>query len=187
LNIMTQQRIRLLLFFILSCFIACQKDTISDAEAIRETPIEQIVTLYQNLGLDSKFNPDQEAVINWIPKWEEGIVQKANDTVEYMFVPLRPYLKKNKDRIAVEKGGKTYLLVKNGKEFYKAFYYTDNSEEMIEIRGFSGKMLLKNLTTGKANLIEYINGSPHFKDSLKSLKSSSQPQKWAGNSNVITV
>ncbi|KGE14253.1 hypothetical protein [Sphingobacterium deserti] len=174
---MSLKKIGILLSVIFSCLIGCRKDSFNNAEPMRETPIEQIKRLYQNLAIDSKFNPNTDAIIYWSPIWDEGIVQKTNDSVEYLFVPVRAYLKENKERIAIERGGKTYLLVKNGKEFYKAFYYTDNNGEIIEIGGFTGKMLLKNLKSGETNLIKYNNGSPYFKDPATILKTSSTQKK----------
>lgn len=117
--------------------------------------------------LDQKLIPNVKQTIVWEPDWEHPKSQIVNDTVSYVFYRLVAYLKKDGKLLeAKEVGTASYLMVKNEKEFFKAFYYhpanttnkSDNTNTLT-IENFTGNLLLKNLKNGKSFLLDYVNGA----------------------------
>jgi hypothetical protein len=114
----------------------------------------------------SKFEQKLIANVNqkyyWIPDWEHPSSQVVNDTVSYVFFPLIAYVKENNaTKTITELGSAHYLIVKNEKEFYKAFYYQpkapDNTSKLA-IDKFTGNLLLTNFENGKSYLLDYVEG-----------------------------
>lgn len=177
------------LLILLFIAVSCQKDSSQVLDSENKPTLADIKELYAKEGIFKKINPKDNMPIQWDPLWNEATVRKANDSVEYMFVPLHPYLKEDKKRMTIEKGGKTYLLVKNGREFYKGFFFNDKNEEITDLHSFSGKMLFTNLKSKAANLIKYRNGSPYFEgdENVQKKRASSTKMAWEQNCSYQTV
>ncbi|HAU52395.1 MULTISPECIES: hypothetical protein [Sphingobacterium] len=177
------------LLILLFIVVSCQKDSSQVLDNENKPTLADIKEFYAKEGIFKKINPNDNLPIQWEPLWDEVTVRKANDSVEYMFIPLHPFLKEDKKKITFEKGGKTYLLVKNGKEFYKGFFFNDTKEEITDLRSFTGKMLFTNLKSNAANLIKYRNGSPYFEgdENVQKKRASSTKMAWEQNCNYQTV
>ncbi|AOM77371.1 SprT-like domain-containing protein [Pedobacter steynii] len=127
--------------------------------------------------LEEKLIPNVKQDIVWIPDWENPNTQIVNDSVSYVLYPLiGKYSKNGKSEKAMLIGGKPYLMVKNEKEFYRAFYYSnDNSLQSmtnpteLKMDNFTGKLLLSSLTNRGNYLLDYVNGevSYSYKDLQK--------------------
>ncbi|GAA4209302.1 hypothetical protein GCM10022289_34550 [Pedobacter jeongneungensis] len=117
--------------------------------------------------LDQKLIPNVKQSIVWKPDWEHPSTQVVNDSVSYIFYRLKAYLKQDGKLLeAKEVGMATYLMVKNEKEFFKAFYYhpvnvADKAQnsKTFSVENFTGNLLLKNLSNGKSFLLDYVNGT----------------------------
>ncbi len=97
------------------------------------------------------------------------MVQTVNDSVSYVFYRLTAQvLRDKKHQVAKEIDAATYLMVKNEREFYKAFFYLppnlisknpiDDTPELI-MKNFTGKLLLSNLEIKQSFILDYKNGS----------------------------
>jgi len=119
---------------------------------------------YYSFKFDQKLIANVNQKYSWIPDWEHPRSQIVNDTVSYVFFPLVTYVtENNKPKKISELRSANYLMVKNEKEFYKAFYYqsiSPASKETSElaIDNFTGNLLLTNFENGKSYLLDYVDG-----------------------------
>ncbi len=121
---------------------------------------------YVAQGLHQKIQPNLSEKLTWTPDWKNPRIQVVNDTVSYVFFRLIAQVKQGgKSFVATEIGAASYLMVKNEKEFYKAFYFRPTagendtpSREILNMQNFSGNLLVTNLKDGKNFLLEYSNG-----------------------------
>ncbi|WP_139351042.1 hypothetical protein [Sphingobacterium sp. CZ-UAM] len=173
----------LILFLIAT---SCQKDRSQLLENLKKTSLEDVKELYYKQKVFSKINPKDNLPVQWEPLWDEATLKKTNDSVEYLFIPLHPSIKSDKNQKSEERGAKTYLLVKNGAEFYTGIYYGKSKEEIVDIWTFTGKMLFTNLKDGSSNLINYKNGSPYFDGSVSVKKKGTSSTKMGWEQNCRT-
>jgi len=173
----------LIMFFVT---IGCQKDQSQLVENKKEYSLEDVKELYSKQKVFGKINPKDNLPVQWEPLWDKATTKKTNDSTEYMFIPLHPYLKSDRKQKSEERGAKTYLLVKNGGEFYTGIYYGNSKEEIVDIRVFTGKMLFTNLEKGSSNLINYRNGSPYFDESVNIKKKGKSLTKMGWEENCRT-
>nr|WP_199158550.1 hypothetical protein [Pedobacter sp. ASV2] len=166
------------LFIICLCFNSCKKErsnadlkdnaktTLSKDGPDFKARLKAIKDQFYLLNLDEKFIPSVKKDMIWTPDWEHPNAQIVNDTVSYVFYRLIPRLKKdNKLLEANEINAATYLMVKNEKDFFKAFYYYPQTTEAstkakddFTIDNFTGNLLLTNLKNKQNFLLEYVNG-----------------------------
>ncbi|MGN7988135.1 hypothetical protein ACTJKC_12390 [Pedobacter sp. 22226] len=169
-----------LFVFALIAFWSCKKNNFlqQDHEVItkkvlsKESPdfssrLAAIKEKFYANKLDQKLIPNVKQSIVWKPDWEHPSTQVVNDSVSYIFYRLKAYLKQDGKLLeAKEVGMATYLMVKNEKEFFKAFYYhpvnvADKAQnsKTFSVENFTGSLLLKNLANGKSFLLDYVNGT----------------------------
>lgn len=133
------------------------------------TRLDAIEKEFYARKLDVKFAPKDDKGIIWTPEWSDPKIQTINDSVSYVFYRLTPSLKRDGKIVkAREAGAATYIMVKNEKEFYRAFFYlpenkrsknkSDDTPELI-MKNFTGKLLLSNLERKQSFLLDYKNGS----------------------------
>lgn len=131
--------------------------------------LDVIKSEFYKRKLDVKFAPKDDKGIIWTIEWSNPKVQTVNDSVSYVFYRFTAQVQREGKLFkAQETGAATYLMVKNEKEFYKAFFYLppnlrsknpiDDTPELI-MRNFTGKLLLSNLESKKSFLLDYKNGS----------------------------
>lgn len=162
-----------LLLFTLA--VSCKKDQAPEVSAplSKNTPdlsarLVAIKEQYYDQKLDAKFLPKSDKGVFWTPDWNSPKLQTVNDSVSYIFFPMKASIKRDgKLAVAIEAGAATYLMVKNEKEFYKAFYYLpankrsqvpENDSPEAIMQHFTGKLLLSSLQNGRNYLLEYENG-----------------------------
>ncbi|WP_131537141.1 hypothetical protein [Pedobacter nototheniae] len=166
------------LFIICLCFNSCKKEysnadlknnpktTLSKDGPDFKARLKAIKDQFYLLKLDEKFIPNVKKDMIWTPDWEHPNTQIVNDTVSYVFYRLIPRLKKDGKLLeANEISAASYLMVKNEKEFFKAFYYypqsseaTTKAKDNFKIDHFTGNLLLTNLQNKQNFLLEYVNG-----------------------------
>ncbi|MCX2432841.1 hypothetical protein [Pedobacter sp. GR22-10] len=127
--------------------------------------------------------------LSWSPDWDHPTVQIVNDTISYVFYPLFANLIKGDiTQKANELGSRSYLIVKNEKEFYRGIYYygtnvseADQMKEMTNTKSFTGSLALTNLETKRFFVIDYKNGllSDTPKKSSEILAMSNKDKKTA--------
>lgn len=133
------------------------------------TRLGKIKQEFYKRKLDANFAPKDDKGIIWTPEWSSPMIQNVNDSVSYVFYRLTAQVLRDKKlQNAQEVGAVTYLMIKNEKEFYKAFFYLppnlrsknpiDDTPELI-MQNFTGKLLLSNLESKKSFLLDYKNGS----------------------------
>lgn len=146
------------------------------------TRLDKIKQEFYKRKLDSNFTPKDDKGIIWTPEWSNPKIQTVSDSVSYVFYQLKAQVKREGKLVeAREVGAVTYLMIKNEKEFYKAFFYLppnlrsknpiDDTPELI-MQNFTGKLLLSNLESKKSFLLDYKNGSvsDEYKKNLLSLR-----------------
>lgn len=117
-------------------------------------------------GLDQKLVPNVDQKISWTPDWSHPKTQIVNDSVSYVFYRLIAHFKKDgKSLEAKEIGAASYLMVKNEREFFRAFYYRPENNankaqnaETFSMDSFTGNLLLRSLDHEKSFLLDYVNG-----------------------------
>ncbi|HAK30210.1 MULTISPECIES: hypothetical protein [Sphingobacterium] len=87
------------LLILLFIVVSCQKDSSQVLDNENKPTLADIKEFYAKEGIFKKINPKDNLPIQWEPLWDEVTVRKANDSVEYMFVPLHPFLKEDKEKI----------------------------------------------------------------------------------------
>lgn len=132
--------------------------------------------------LNERLAPKSDKGIMWEPEWSMPRIQTINDSVSYVFYRLKASVKRNGRLVeAHEAGAASYLMVKNEKEFYKAFFYLPESltqknvnltSAVYFMKNFTGKLLLSNLKSKQSFLLDYKDGrvSDTFKNSQLSYK-----------------
>jgi hypothetical protein len=122
---------------------------------------------YYKLKLDTGFKADSEKGISWTPDWENPDIRKVNDSVSYFYFKFRGIVQRDGKTVPItEMNAATFLMVKNGKEFYRAFYQssTVNSKNSVpeysklEMQTFTGSLILSNLESKQHYMLEYTNG-----------------------------
>lgn len=122
---------------------------------------------YYKLELDTGFKADKEKGISWTPDWENPEIRKVNDSVSYVYFKFKGSVQRDGKTVPItEMNAATFLMVKNGKEFYRAFYQssTVNSKNSVpeynklEMQTFTGSLILSNLESKRHYMLEYTNG-----------------------------
>ena len=173
-----KRKLFLYLLMILTLFsVSCRKDitslldishdsVLSRNSADYEARLEAIKDKYYSNKLSQKFVANVNHKYSWIPDWEHPKSQIVNDTVSYVFYRLVAYIKSDGKLSEVkEMNAASFLMVKNEKDFFKAFYYqpetagdkTKNPTE-LSINKFTGNLQLTNLENGKSFLLDYVEG-----------------------------
>jgi len=174
-NIQPRALSMLLLLSITVTFIRCAKEVmeptaanpLSKTSGDYQKRIAAIKTAFYQNGLDLKLTPNKSSNLIWNPDWEHSSVQVINDSISYVFFKLIPKINvKGKLYEAKEGGGASYLVVKNEKEFFKGLYRqtgikVDRNAEPTElsVTNFTGDLLLVNLKTERAFVVQYENGT----------------------------
>lgn len=157
-------------------FYACKKDQVTE---IPTTPLSKnapdlalrlaaIKEQYYDQKMDAGFLAKDVKGITWTPDWEKPRLETVNDSVSYVFFPMIGTVQKEGKPVKIQEiGAATYLMVKNEKDFYKAFYYvpedkrsknpSDDTSEAI-MQHFTGSLLLSSLNGGRNYLLDYVNG-----------------------------
>lgn len=169
------------LIFLLLVYISCKKGPIEKVsqEEVRSSVLSkyssdfsdrlnEIKKTFYSKKLDRKLTSTIGQDLVWTPDWKNSKSQIVNDTVSYIFYPLLPTITKDGKAIKVnELGSKTYLIVKNEKEFYRGRYYHPSGQinisesdrmKKILIENFTGDLLLSNLEKKQSYIINYENG-----------------------------
>lgn len=163
---------QLLLIAVFSIGIyACKKELLSQTDPLSKRSADLKIRLgaikdeFYRKNIDDKLKPKLEKGLSWIPEWGNPKIQVVNDSVSYVFYRMIGYLEKDGKKLKItEAGAATYLMVKNEKEYYKAFYYEPKKEtgsaegKELAMGNFTGKLLLSNLESGKNYLLDYVNG-----------------------------
>ncbi|WP_199140531.1 hypothetical protein [Pedobacter sp. ASV12] len=158
-------------------FFACKKELVIKTQTVplsKNTPdlSKRLATIrqqYYDQKMDARFVAKDDKGITWTPEWSNPKLQTVNDSVSYVFYQMIGTVKRDGKTVKVQEiGAATYLMVKNEKEFYKAFYsladdkrnknLSDDTSEVI-MRHFTGRLLLSSLTGGRNYLLNYVNGS----------------------------
>lgn len=122
---------------------------------------------FYKLKLDTGFKADSEKGISWTPDWENPEIRKVNDSVSYVYFKFKGTVQRDGKTVPIaEMNAATFLMVKNGKEFYRAFYQssTVNSKNSVpeynklEMQTFTGSLILSNLESKRHYKLEYTNG-----------------------------
>lgn len=156
--------------------VSCRKDampekTTAPPSASAPDLAQRLVAIkkqYHDEKLGVKFIAKDEKGITWTPEWDKPRLETVNDSISYVFYRMIGTLKREGKLAKVQEiGAATYLMVKNGKEFYKAFYYVpeekrskDPSEDASDaiMKHFTGTLLLSSLRGGRSYLLDYVNG-----------------------------
>jgi len=130
--------------------------------------LEAIKKSFYLQKLDEKIRPKKSNDLSWSPDWENPKIQIVNDSVSYVFFELLGIVKgSERTHTSKQFNGKSYLMIKNERQFYKAFYFSpssiakkeDNSSlEEFDTHHFTGQLLLTDLLTNKNYLINYEKG-----------------------------
>lgn len=159
----------LLLTFVISCRkerhqVNFEKKILSQNSSDFLSRINAIKIKYYDLNLNEKLNKNTSQNFKWAPNWDNPIVQTVNDTVSYVFFPMQAQkLVDGRLITAKELDSKTYLIVKNEKEYFKGIFYQPSSigePKTLSLLHFSGRLLLSNLATKEGFIIDYNNGEP---------------------------
>jgi hypothetical protein len=185
-NFQQQHRLRknlftLFLLAMISCtVIRCAKEAheISPTKMLSESGKDYQVRLsaikkhYYKSKLDANFKAKTEKGITWTPDWQNPSLQIINDSVSYLFFKLIGTVQRDgKALVGTEVNAATYLMIKNEKEFYRAFYQktekvsdkgSSPSYEKLNLKTFTGNLVLSNLESKRNYLLEYTNG--HLSD-----------------------
>lgn len=145
------------------------KTLLSKNSADLSSRLDVIKSEFLKRKLDAKFAPKKEGDIIWTPQWSSPKIQTVNDSVSYVFYHLKPQVKWDGKMIDVKEiGAVSYIMVKNEKEFYEAFFYlpsnlrskTSSNDTPESFMGkFTGKLLLTNLENKQSFLLDYKDGS----------------------------
>lgn len=118
-----------LLIFLLA--VSCKKDQVAvkSNEPLSKNAydfqarLDAIKQRYYDQKLQALFLPKVQKGITWQPNWVSPRLEIVNDSVSYVFYPMIGTVKINgKTEKVHEIGAATFLMVKNEKDFYKAFY-----------------------------------------------------------------
>lgn len=159
--------------FIVLILSQCSKDSLNRESIIKTTlstnspdlkvRLTAIKNSFYQQRLDEKIKPKKSDRLLWYPDWENPKIQVVNDSVSYVFYEFLGKLDGKNVNVKTT-NGKLFLLVKNEKDFYKAFYYNDNNaqsdKEVKEFKmdKFTGNLLLYSLQNGRNYLLDYYNG-----------------------------
>ena len=142
--------------------------TLSTNSPDLQARLEAIKKSFYQQKLDEKIKPKKSDRLLWYPDWENPKIQVVNDSVSYVFYEFLGKL--DGENVNVKStNGKLFLMVKNEKDFYKAFYYKDNDAQSdkevkeFNMDQFTGNLLLYSLQNGRNYLLDYTNG--HLSDS----------------------
>ena len=122
---------------------------------------------FYKLKLDTGFKANSQKGISWTPDWENPDFRKVNDSVSYVYFKLKgSVIRDGKSVPITEMNAATFLMVKNGKEYYRAFYESSllNSKNSVpeysklEMQIFTGSLILSNLENKQHYLLKYTNG-----------------------------
>lgn len=166
----------ILITLLLFCFGSCKKDTNKEFDnpkkVLSKNDTDYVIRLaaikkkFYEEKLDEKLIPNMDKRLTWIPDWDHPKALTINDSTSYVFYKLIGKVEiAGKEHTATEKGGASYLMIKNEKDFYKAFYFLPEEQKSIEnnfsllnMSNYSGRLLLSNLQGGKNYMLEYANG-----------------------------
>ncbi|WP_130855643.1 hypothetical protein [Olivibacter jilunii] len=155
----------LLLLLAMCLFTRCQKENLHNPDANLEIK-ESITTAmikkdFSNADLASRLidTLNDTLQIIYIPNWNKITTNKMGDSLDYRFIPLHPIAKSPSGQSPVNLiGHKAFLLVKNGKEFYRSRFYpkpvgqiTNDSTLFL----YNGRLALDDLLTDQLHLIDY--------------------------------
>jgi hypothetical protein len=109
----------------------------------------------------------------YTPDWNKIRISKMSDSVDYRFIPLKAIAKTKSGEYPVKLNGySSFLLVKNGKKFYRSRFYPKpvgqiTSESYLFL--YNGQLILDDLTSTKSYVVDYRMGktSQNFVDKLK--------------------
>ncbi|MDY0904437.1 hypothetical protein [Pedobacter sp. CFBP9032] len=142
--------------------------TLSTNSPDLQARLEAIKKSFYQEKLDEKIKPKKTDRLLWYPDWENPKIQVVNDSVSYVFYEFLGKVD-GKNVNVKSTNGKLFLMVKNEKDFYKAFYYKDNDAQSdkgvkeFDMNQFTGNLLLSSLQNGQNYLLDYTNG--HLSDS----------------------
>jgi len=160
------------------------KEILSSKSKDLSVRLDNIRSSFYSLKLNAVFAPKDDTGIFWEPEWNEPKIQTVNDSISYVFYRLKANVKKDGKLLEAEQlGGANYLMVKNEREFYRAFYLPADQKNKMQtaksIMGkFTGKLLLMSLQGKRNFLLDYNNGS--VSDAYKKLRLISKKPKSAG-------
>lgn len=160
----------------------CVKERLSDQDAGKSVKVlaniseikRQFYEEKVNLKLVHQFTP--EVKTSWEPNWEEAssyLNSKSNQS-SYLYIPLIPHVEKdNKDLIGIERGNRTYLMIKDNKEYFKVIYSREINEtvsnedpDVFNFKTFTGTAVFINLVTGNSYQLNYKNGVSDYQKQL---------------------
>lgn len=109
----------------------------------------------------------------YTPDWNQIRISKMGDSLDYRFIPLKAIAKTKSGEYPVKLSGhSSFLLVKNGKKFYRSRFYPKavgqiTSESSLFL--YNGQLILDDLTSNKSYVIDYRMGetSQNFGDKVK--------------------
>ncbi|MFC3560832.1 hypothetical protein [Pedobacter jamesrossensis] len=130
--------------------------------------LKEVKQQFYARNLDTALKSKVDKKLEWLPDWENPRSEIISDTVSYIFYPLYAYIKK--DGVLIkgrEVGSRTYLIIKNEKEYFKGRYFYQLSDPRdprnfreLDLTNFSGNLLLANLENNQSFIIDYKNGKP---------------------------
>lgn len=122
--------------------------------------LSSIESMFIKNRIGDSINRDAEKTgLIWTPDWDNPLLNIVNDSVTYHMYPFIIQSKvEGEYKTAKEIGQKTYLIVKNEKEFYKGTYLPIAKNKDIILSTFTGSLRLENLENRQAFKIEYKHG-----------------------------
>ncbi|MBC6109151.1 hypothetical protein ACFOG5_12435 [Pedobacter fastidiosus] len=148
--------------------VSTKKNVLLKSSPDFESRLEAIKKSFYLKKLDKKLRAKVNPNLNWVPDWSHPSAQVVSDSVSYVFYPLIGNLTKDgKLLIVEEQGSKSYLIIKNEKNFYCGMYYLpvnqndpipNNPPGRISLKNFTGNLLLRNLEKTESFIIDYKNG-----------------------------
>lgn len=169
----TLSKINLLFLIFLFAFSGCKKD--ADEEGLSQegvvtitaSNLDQRVAMikaqFYSQQLDKRIAPNVGKTLEWVPDWKHPELQNFGDSLSYIFIPLLGQILTDSVQTSVnEENGRSYLMIKDGNEYFKASYRRSSLVDMDrkDLSDFTGALYLKNLKSNHNYIVNYIDGKP---------------------------
>jgi hypothetical protein len=157
--------------FIVALVFSCRNESVlnpSQERAVQEQDRTEMPSSFRTgkfeKYLQEKFNDTLQ--IQWVPDWAHGTYQKVNDNIAYSHVELVPIFFNTRKKIKILKSKVTYkkyliftsLKTGEGPTYIAKYFPHDTKEKNIDMKIFTGQMLLHNLDADTWSVSELEKG-----------------------------